>query len=105
MLSEEDKRFIAYWEVNRVRKKKVIRQLSVGLPLSVALVIAITVNFFSGWYKRASIAMDKGQSSLILILILAALLIVAFVVIFSVRHKWDLNEQHYKELLARQERS
>jgi TctA family transporter len=39
--------------------------------------------------------------TLILVFIVAALLIVIFFVVFSARHQWDLNEQRYRELLAR----
>jgi hypothetical protein len=103
-LSREEEGFIEYWEQNRIRKKRVFRQLGLGLPLGVMLVVAIFVNFFSGWYKRADMELHSGgQSSLILVLLIAALLIVAFVVIFSVRHKWEMNEQYYKELLARKD--
>ena len=100
MLTEEEKKFMADWEINRGRKKKLIRQLSVGLPLSVCLVVAIFVNFFSGWYKRADMEI-RSSSSLILTLMIAAILIVIFTTVFSVRHKWDINEQRYKELNAR----
>lgn len=103
MYSNEENEFIQYWEQNRLKKKKVLRQLSVGLPLSVALVMAIFINFFSGWYKKADMALRSGQSSLILVLVVAALLIVAFVVIFSTRHNWDMNEQRYKELLSKKD--
>ena len=105
MLTEEENGFIGYWENNRLRKKKVWRQLSIGLPLAVVLVISIFANLFSGWDKRAEMEMKKEQSSLILVLLAAALLIVAFIVIFSARHRWDLNEQRYKELMDRRDRS
>jgi len=100
MLTNEEKGFIVYWESNRLRKKKIWRQLSIGLPLSVLLVTTIFANLFSGWYRRADMEMKKEESSLILVLLAAALLIVAFVVVFSVRHRWDLNEQRYRELLS-----
>jgi uncharacterized BrkB/YihY/UPF0761 family membrane protein len=103
MLTGEEEGFIKYWEQNRLRKKRIFRQLGLGLPLGVMLVVAIFVNFFSGWYKRADMELHSEQSSLILVLLVAALLIVAFVVIFSVRHKWEMNEQYYKELLARRD--
>jgi hypothetical protein len=102
MLSDEEKNFIEYWKDNRLRKKKVLKQLSVGLPLGVLIVAAIFINFFSGWDKRAQ-AIINTDPSLILVLIIASLLIVVFITIFSARHKWDLNEQHYKELLARRD--
>jgi hypothetical protein len=104
-LTQGEEQFIAYWASNREQKKKVLRNLSVGLPLSVLFVFAIFVNFFSGWYKRAGLAMMKEDASLILVLVIAAVLIVCFVVIFSARHKWDLQEQQYRELLARRRKA
>lgn len=104
MLTERDNEFLKYWEHNRLRKKKVLKQLAVGLPLAVVLVIAIFLNFFSGWYQRADMARSEEAASLILVLIAAALLIVVFVVIFSARHRWDMNEQHYRELMSRKNR-
>ena len=101
MLTEQENDFIKYWEANRLRKKKVLKQLYVGLPLAVVLVIAIFVNFFSGWYKRADMQLHTEDSSLILVLLAAALLIVVFIVVFSARHRWDMNEQRFNELLAR----
>ena len=103
MLTKEESDFIVYWEQNRLKKKKVLRQLYVGLPLAVVMVIAIFANFFSGWYKRAEMVMRREQSSLILVLMIAAVLIVIFVVIFSARHRWDINEQRYRELLFRKD--
>jgi uncharacterized membrane protein YbhN (UPF0104 family) len=103
MLTEQEKGFIEYWEKNRIVKKRIFRQLALGMPLGVLMVVAIFVNFFSGWYKRADMTLHSEQSSLILVLLVAALLIVAFVVVFSVRHNWDMNEQHYKELLFRKD--
>ena len=100
MLTEEEIKFIDYWERNRIRKKKVLKQLFVGLPLGVLLVTAIFINFFSGWDKRAEMIVN-ADPSLILVIIIAALLIVIFIAIFSVRHKWEMNEQRYKELLSR----
>ena len=106
MLTPEERGFVDFWRENRLRRKKIFRQLSLGLPLGMLLVIAIFANFFSGWYKRADMvrneATQKNDASLILVLIVAALLIVAFVIIFSVRHKWDINEQRYRELVARE---
>lgn len=105
MLTEEEKGFIRYWENNRQRKKRIWRQLSLGLPLGVVLVIAISANLFSGWYRRANLEMKKEQSSLVLVLLAAAMIIVAFIIVFSVRHRWDMYEQRYRELLSRREES
>ena len=35
-------------------------------------------------------------------LIIAFLLITAFVAIFSKHHQWEMREQHYRELIAKQ---
>jgi membrane protein YdbS with pleckstrin-like domain len=102
MLTEDEKRFIASWEVDRLRKKKLIRQLSVGLPTGVILVVAIFANFFSGWYKRADMEI-RSNSSLIIVLLIAAIGIVIFTAVFSEKHKWDINEQRYHELLAKKD--
>jgi membrane-associated HD superfamily phosphohydrolase len=104
MLTEEEKRFVEYWEANRLRQKKVSRQLSLGLPLSSLLVVAIFINFFSGWYKRADMEIRSTDPSLILVLVIAGVLIVVFTTVFSVRHKWDMNEQYYNELLAKKDK-
>ena len=104
MLTKEENGFIGYWETNRLRKKRVWRQLSIGLPLGVAMVIAISANLISGWYQRASMEMKKEESSLVLVLLAAALLIVVFIVVFSARHRWDMNEQRYRELLNRRDK-
>ena len=86
-------------------EKKVLRQIYVGLPLAVILVVAIFANLLSGWYGRAQMVMFRENASLIVILLVAALSIVVFIVIFSARHRWDMNEQRYRELLSRKEES
>lgn len=102
MLTEDEKRFVAYWENNRSGRKKLLKQLMIGLPLAVVLVIAIFVNFFSGWYKRAEMVL-RSHTSLILVVVVAALLIAVFVAIFSAKHQWDQNEQRYREFLAKKD--
>ncbi|MEI9810483.1 MAG: hypothetical protein WDO16_22880 [Bacteroidota bacterium] len=107
MLTEEEERFIGYWEANRLRRKRGFRQLAVGLPLAVLIMAALFINFFSGWYKRADMILrsqsQSVQASLVLVIVIAALLIVVFTTVFSIRHKWDQHEQRYRELLAKKE--
>jgi membrane protein YdbS with pleckstrin-like domain len=104
MLTEDEKRFVASWEIDRLRKKKLIRQLSVGLPLSSVLVLAIGINFVSGWYKRADMEI-RSSGSLIVILLIASIGIVIFTTVFSAKHKWDINEQRYQELLKKRDQA
>jgi len=102
MLTEEEKRFMAYWEHNRSRKKRLMWQLATGLPLGVFLAAAIFVNYFSTWYKRASIEVNVDSSG-VLVVLLGLILIIIFVVVFSARHRWEMNEQRYKELSAKKD--
>ena len=103
MLTQQEKDFIVYWENNRERRKKVIKQLFIGLPLGTLMVALILISSLSGWYKRAVMAINV-DSSLIIVLLIASLLIVAFIVVFSVRHRWEMDEQQYLELKAREEK-
>ena len=103
MLTDEEKSFMQYWEKNRNRKKRSFRQLAMGLPLGVLIVVLIFANFLSGWFKRADMVI-RTEPSLIFVIIGAALLIVVFVTIFSIYFKWDRNEQHYKELQVKKNR-
>ena len=89
-----------------LKKRKITKQLSIGLPIGVLLVIGIFASVFTRWDKHAEVQMREemqytASPTLILVFIIAALLIVAFFVIFSAKHSWDLNEQRYKELSAR----
>jgi uncharacterized membrane protein len=103
MLTEREKQFMAYWEQNRAKEKKVFRQLLVGLPLGLLFVVPVIVNFSSGWYKRANMwvrghADDKTAT----VVIIAGLFILVFVAIFSKRHRWEMNEQSYRELESKE---
>ncbi|MBE7170380.1 MAG: hypothetical protein INR73_07310 [Williamsia sp.] len=106
MLSEEEQNFIVYWEHNRDKEKKTLKLWLRGLPLGLLFGIPILINLFSGWYKRANMDLNShianGEFNP-LVLIIALILIVSFVAIFSKRHKWEMNEQHYRELKARED--
>ena len=46
----------------------------------------------------------RGFTLIELLVVIAVIAIVVFVTLFSAHHKWDQNELHYKELLARKEK-
>jgi membrane protein YdbS with pleckstrin-like domain len=100
-MTQEEQDFITYWSANRERKKSWVRQLYVGLPLALVIVIGVFSNLLSGWYGRAQMVFFREQGSLILILVIAALGIITFLAVFSARHRWDLQEQRYRELIDR----
>ncbi len=103
MLNKEENGFVEYWQQNRSRKKRIWRQLSVGLPLGVLLGGAILLNLYSGWNPAASFLAHNKER--FVIVLAGIILIVIFVVIFSARHRWDMNEQHYRELLSKKDKS
>jgi membrane protein YdbS with pleckstrin-like domain len=101
MLSEQEKAFVAYWEKNRENEKKTFRQLLIGLPLGLSFASFILISFVSGWFERANmVAYSKFNP---VVLVIAVLGIAAFTAIFFKKHKWDLNEQQYLELLAKKD--
>jgi hypothetical protein len=102
MLTESEKRFLAYWEANRLREKKINKQLLLGLPIGLLFAIPVLILLFSGkfWYQRASMQANSQTSPVILIIAIIA--IAVFVAVFYKRHQWDQREQHYLELKARE---
>ncbi len=104
MLSKEENDFIRYWEKNRLRQKKLVRQFLVGIPMGLLFVIPTVISLTSGWYKRAEMEANSADFNP-MVLFVALLLIVGFTAIFYQRWKWDQYEQRYRELLARRDRS
>jgi hypothetical protein len=104
MRTEEEKRFVEYWRKNRDKEKKLFRQLLIGLPVGLLFAIPIILNFSSGWNKRASMwARGHADDNTPMVLIIAALIIIVFVAIFSKRHKWEMYEQQYLEILSKKD--
>ncbi len=103
MVTKEEEKFIAYWEESRGKNKRWISVLTVGLPLALLMVVTIFANFFSGWHKRATM-ISNSDSSQILVLMIAAILIVGFVVYFSAKHQWDMNEKRYLEFKQKRDK-
>src|ERR1700681_2679095 len=103
MLSEEEEAFITYWRANRDKQKRTFRQFLLGIPLALLFVIPIILNFFSGWYKRAKMMSNTADFNPG-VLLLALILIVVFIAIFSRKFKWEQYERRYVELLAKKAR-
>ncbi|WP_430902458.1 hypothetical protein [Paraflavitalea sp. sgz302552] len=104
MLSKKEADFVEYWEKNRLLEKKWTRQWIIGLPVGLIFSIPIILILLSGkfWYNRAeAMANAKLNPSTLLISIG---LIVCFVAIFYKKHQWDMKEQLYLELKAKQKR-
>lgn len=104
MLTEQELRFVEYWEKNRDREKKTLRQFYIGVPFGLVFAVPILVILFSGrfWYVRADAVANAKSSPAVLAI--AVLIITAFVAIFYKKHQWEQKEQYFQEIRARQAR-
>src|ERR1700730_688843 len=102
-LTDKDLQFMAYWEQNRLKEKKLLNQLLIGLPLGIVFAAPVLLNLFLGWHKRADMMINTSLNPIVLIT--AILMIVVFVAVFSRKHKWEMKEQYYRELYVKRERS
>jgi hypothetical protein len=102
-LTEDEQKFIDYWERERLRQRKTMYQLLVGLPLGLLFALPILVNFLLGrfWYKRAD-AVGNSQFNP-LVLVVAVMGIAVFIAIFQKKFKWDQQEQRYQEFKAKRD--
>jgi cation transporter-like permease len=101
-LSADEKKFLEYWEANRLREKRLTTQLMYGLPMGILFAVPIIVNFLLGrfWYKRAD-AVGMSQFSPTVLLV-AVLLIAVFIALINRRFRWEKLEQQYLEIKSRE---
>ena len=101
-MTDDEKMFLQYWEANRLSERKILKQLVIGLPIGMLFGLPVIFILFSGkfWYKRADMEANTHLNPFVLIV--AVVLIIVFVAIFYKRHQWDMKEQQYLELKARE---
>ena len=95
-----------YWERERTKQNGFVRKLLNGLPMAMLfslpillLIIAVYI-FFPEWYTRIS---NTSQGSFITIFI-AVFLCIIFFSYFRMHYKWEMNEQFYHELKAKEQK-
>ena len=103
LYTDDEKKFIEYWEQNRERQASLSYQLLFGLPFGFLFSIPILINFILGrfWYKRAD-AVGMSQFNPI-VLVLAILIISVFIALLNRKFRWEKLEQQYLELQARKQ--
>ena len=102
MLTKEEQQFLDYWSVQRTKKRK--SAFTLGFPLAVLIVLGIFISIVTGWHKEATMEL-RSDSSTILVIVVAAIAIVVFITVFSIRYQWEQREQRYKELLAKKKKA
>jgi len=102
LLTEDERKFLVYWEANRLRQRKLTNQLMYGLPMGILFAVPIIINFLMGrfWYKRAD-AVGMSQFSPT-VLVVAVLLIAVFIALINRKFHWEKLEQQYLELKAKE---
>lgn len=103
MLDDYESLFISTWENKRIDYKKSFSQYLKGISRGLALSSAILLMITLGWYHRANmVALSK----------LNVIVVFAFIVGLCVFMGWlyrnyhfEISEQKYKELKAKQSKS
>lgn len=105
MITEEEKKFIDYWEANREQKSKLVHQLISGIPVGIFFSVPVLIILYTGrfWYKRADILVNTQLSPLLMTA--AIFCITVFVAVFYKRHQWDMQEQQYLEFKNKEKRT
>jgi membrane protein YdbS with pleckstrin-like domain len=101
MLTKQEQEFLHYWQQNRLLKKKFLKQFSIAIPIGVVMVVAFLINVLSGWYKKADMVL-RGNSSVVVVILIAVVGIIFFITYFSGNYKWEQNEQRYQELKVKE---
>lgn len=105
MLDPKEKMFIEYWEVNRDREGRFFYQLITGIPIGLLFALPIVFLLFTSryWFKRADMVANTELS--IPVLIACIMIIAVFVGVIYERFKWEMKDQQYKELKAKEKRN
>jgi len=101
MLTNQEEKFLEYWEKHKDEERGFLKQVSHGLPLGLFIGVGIILNYISGWYTRATMVAN-GQSTP-LVLVCGVIIIIIFCSVFYNRHQWEMNDQKYQELKIRKE--
>lgn len=104
MLTEDEKKFIQYWEANRDHQARLFTQLMAGIPIGIIFSVPVLILLYTSrfWYKRADMLINTQLTPLLMFF--AVFIIAVFVAIFYKRHQWDQNEQQYLEFKNKEKR-
>lgn len=100
MISEQETKFVQYWEQNRERENTFKRKLTGGLPMalifSLPIVLSVVVVrlFLPEWYTKIS----ETTPGTFITIIFAMIVVALFYSFFRMQYKWEMNEQLYREL-------
>lgn len=103
MLTEEQKKFIQFWEANREAEKKSIKPYIIGITIGLAISFTVYAFIFSGWYQRATMVANAKLNPTLFVFIV--LIISGFMAFFYKSYKYEQQEQQYKEFKALEQKT
>lgn len=105
MLEEKERLFLNYWSVHREKERRPGYQLLTGLPIGLLFALPIIFLLFTGkyWYKRADMVANSKLS--LGVLAIAIVLIALFISMLYKRHQWEMKEQQFMELKAKDKKN
>ena len=107
MLTDDENRFLVFWEKNKELHSTFSSKLLRGLPMAclfglpILLLIACVYLFLPEWYTKIS----KTSPETFLIVTIAVFITVFFYAFIRMHFKWEMNEQLYKEIKYKEKKA
>jgi hypothetical protein len=107
MISEKETAFLRYWERNRDIENTFISKLMRGFPMAllfglpIILLVVVIRLFIPEWYIKIS----KTSPGMFVTAVIAMLGVVVFYAYFRMQYKWEMNEQLYKEIKSKENKT
>lgn len=102
MLTKEENDFLQYWSQKRLAGKKDIKEFVKGLSKGLMIGVAIIIVIMIGWYKRANMELNSQLNPFVFLIAIIAIGI--FMAFIYQNYHWEMNEQHYLELLNKKKK-
>ena len=107
MLTDDESRFLQFWEKNKDLHNTFSSKLLRGLPMAflfglpILLLILCVYLFLPEWYTKIS----KTSSATFVVVVIGVLLAIVFYAFIRMHFKWEMNDRQYKEIKAKEKKA
>lgn len=102
MVTEQEKAFVEWWKKNRDSNSGLAGLWLKGVRWALIFAGLTVCSFLFDWHKAAGMwARTHVGGGLAVVLLLAGVVTVVFMAVFYKRHKWEMYEQQYREILSK----
>ena len=107
MLTDDESRFLQYWEKHRELHSGFSSKLLRGLPMAflfglpILLLVLCVYLFLPEWYTKIS----KTSPATFGVVVMAVFIAIIFYAFIRMHFKWEMNEQQYKEIKYKEKKS